>query len=1801
MRECVLITGATGFIGSEFLRRILLWDSICEVVVLVRSQELKTASQRFSALCQDILPQEEVRKSVLTRITFYDSQLSENHLGLSLSDYHSLSLRLTDIYHLAADVRFDLELSQARSSNVKSTQMLLELAKEASKTGNFRRFHYLSTFTTARVENCAGAYEVPPNLSRSFKNTYEQTKAESEDFLLTHSAGIPVTIYRASMVGGDSTTGWTSKLDSFYLGVRLFLYDMIGKVSIMPVPQGGVIDAVTVDFVANVLFSLGKKESLKPRRNDNPFPSATIYHLTAGDQAISIAQGLRDSAQVLLKHLHDNKLPVPSIPDFIEVDQLDTQQFSNFLKTATSEEKEYLDFFEKLLPYAFDKCVYDNRELRKALKGTGIKPTGILKCLPELVDFCIRTQWGKIKEPRPPLGSPPFESSSLASDLPSTSTSEPIAIIGMGGLFPGAANLKEFARNLKEERVVLSEMHWSPWEAEFFAGNTSLNSVKNSQPLRAFQKIGGSISELAFDPMHFKIPPRTALAMDRIQKMVLLATEQAMAGVEISASNKNKAGMVLGYSSAQLQNDYLHNDSMAWALIRRLLQEEPLDSASYLKQDDLLRFDALMANSSPPCSEDSISGSLINVAVGRVMSHFDFHGPGYVVNSGDSSSIAAIEHAVDLLKTGEADLMIAGGAHALLDPIQWLCLFAEEKLSSGLPRPFSPNADGTVPSEGAGVLVLKRLSDALRDHDPILGLIRGLGRASGGQLPVVNETSSESIVTAMKQAFMNAESSPERIHHLEANGSAIQAEDRAELQAIQEVYGVENLQLGLLRSKMGHLSGAAGAAACIKTLLSFQQGTWFPEDPPDSELGLSVCRGVTPFNPQRLELPIQVGITSFGEWGQAYHLILEKWDPQLWPGQLNFIPIKKLLDLPIAIVSLGAILPGSQNSEEFWDNMIQKRSFVSEIQEPLWCGHREVFFQAKCTPQFGDNPEQNFTRTLDGDPDAANKSYGALGAFASGPESFDMLLGIPPLTVTKMDRLQKQFLASALQSMEGCSQNRMGPERIIIGESKSCNSATWTLALQISLMKFEFFLSQTASKIDTQIEAEAKVEAKAEAEARAGSFSRQAKADLISRLSRQLHLNSRQPDEDSWGSTIFSSAVARLAKAWNLKGGFCVIDAACASSLAAISAAVRELQLRKQDCVLSGGVGVSLTAGCNILFAKCFALSSTGSKPFDRQADGIVLGEGSATFVLKRLEDAIAAKDSIRAVIRSVGSSSDGKGHSMMAPSASGQAIAIRRALGAAQVGREQIQLIECHATGTKVGDESEIAALSEVFGDHTTLKVGSVKSQIGHTIGAAGAAGLLKVVLGLEKKIFPPMLLQNGLDPALQLQARGFDLVTNAHPWPEPSSRSGSRSGSRYDDSMPSSNGKRRAGVSAFGFGGTNWHLIVEEGPEIPKAVSPMQMKNKRMTNKRGKVVFLFPGHGSPYPDMSRRLYDRFPVFRSVLKEANEVIQPILGESIEKLIFTKFTQREKIRQNLLRTDIVQPVLLTMDIAYYRLARDFGLKPDLFLGHSVGEFAAAVASGILSFEEALLAIYHRGQIFREHQLAGRDTGKMVAVSCSSERALEILVRNCRNTGLFKGEGLERSEVSFAPMNSFDPINTDGIAVAIKNSPNQTVLSGPSAAIQQMGLLFGRAGIDSHLLPVEVGWHSPLALSLGAKAAKELFATLDVKSPRVPVMGNLDQNYYLPKGEGEGGGKGVELFPTQLVKQIGQQMDFSACIDRLYRDGARVFLEVGPKTVLSQFIPEILGKRPHRALSCDREIERFRNLPEEVTLATKTIC
>lgn len=672
-----------------------------------------------------------------------------------------------------------------------------------------------------------------------------------------------------------------------------------------------------------------------------------------------------------------------------------------------------------------------------------------------------------------------------------------------------------------------------------------------------------------------------------------------------------------------------------------------------------------------------------------------------------------------------------------------------------------------------------------------------------------------------------------------------------------------------------------------------------------------------------------------------------------------------------------------------------------------------------------------------------------------------------------------------------------------------------------------------------------------------------------------------------------SMASGRLSYVLGLQGPSITLDTACSSSLVAVHLACQSLRRRECKLALAGGVNVILTPDMFIALSKASMLARDGRcKTFDASADGYARGEGCGVVVLKRLSDALADGDRILALIRGSAINQDGPSSGLTAPNGPAQTSVIRDALMDGGIAPEQVSYLETHGTGTALGDPIEVQALAAAYGGSRThsnpLLIGALKSNIGHLEGAAGIAGLIKLVLAIQNREIPPSLHVNKLNPFIPWQELSVKVTTELTPWEVTGEA-------------------RMAGLSSFGFSGTNAHLVVQEAPLSQAARSEMErprhllalsapteevlsglagkyrehfeshvgddigdvcytanagrahwphraaivaeseaelrakladlisghampagiFKGRNEVSDGIKPVFLFTGQGSQFAGMGSELYETQPAFRMMLERCNEILQDELHPSLVSVLYGEPGQTSLLNE----TEFTQPALFSLEYALAQLWLSWGILPSAAMGHSIGEYVAACIAGVFSLEDGLKLVAARGRLMREKC----EKGIMAAVAAEEELIASEL------------EGY-RSDVSIAAL----------------NGPANTVISGRREAIDELLTKFASLGIKGKRLIVSHAFHSPLMEAMlddfGRVAAKVKY-----NPPQIPLISNISGQVASPQEMADAG---------YWVRHVREAVNFSGSMKTLQERGCRVFLELGPAPTLSgmgaKCLPEGFG-------------------------------
>jgi acyl transferase domain-containing protein len=654
----------------------------------------------------------------------------------------------------------------------------------------------------------------------------------------------------------------------------------------------------------------------------------------------------------------------------------------------------------------------------------------------------------------------------------------------------------------------------------------------------------------------------------------------------------------------------------------------------------------------------------------------------------------------------------------------------------------------------------------------------------------------------------------------------------------------------------------------------------------------------------------------------------------------------------------------------------------------------------------------------------------------------------------------------------------------------------------------------------------------------------------------------------------------RVSYKLNLKGPSFDVQTACSTSLVAVHLACQSLLSGECDMALAGGVSVSVPQRAGYLFQEGGTYSPDGHcRAFDARAQGTVGSNGVGIVVLKRLADALAEGDSIRAVIKGSAVNNDGSAKvGFTAPSVDGQAAAIARALDMAEVHPDSVSYVETHGTSTTLGDPIEIAGLTQAFRGRTDRKsfcaLGSVKTNIGHANAGSGVAGLIKTVLALQRRLLPPSLNFERPNPNIDFANSPFYVNVGLVEWPEGPT-------------------PRRAGVNSFGMGGTNVHLVLEEAPSSEDAVQTrpwqlmvlsakrgtaleaatarlrehldqnrdlgpadvaytLQVGRKRFAHRRfvvcrdlpdalaalddprrvvtevqeareRPVVFMFPGQGAQYVGMGRELYRDEPVFRQHVDRAAELLMPHLGRDLREVIYPR-SEAAPADDQLKQTFLTQPALFVVEHALAQLWMSWGVRPAAMIGHSIGEYVAACLAGVFSLPDALALVAARGRLMQ-----GLPKGAMLAVPLSV------------------------AEV--------EPLLTRGVSVAAINEEGAAVVSGPPEAVAELEGQLEAKGVAGQRLHTSHAFHSAMMDAILAPF-RELVGRTERRPPQIPYVSNLTGTWITAAEATD---------PVYWARHLRETVRFAAGIRELRGQPERVLLEVGPGRTLSTLAGRARGQ------------------------------
>ncbi len=868
---------------------------------------------------------------------------------------------------------------------------------------------------------------------------------------------------------------------------------------------------------------------------------------------------------------------------------------------------------------------------------------------------------------------------------------------------------------------------------------------------------------------------------------------------------------------------------------------------------------------------------------------------------------------------------------------------------------------------------------------------------------------------------------------------------------------------------------------------------------------------------------------------------------------------------PIAIVGMAGHLPAAADLVEYWSNILRRKDCIEEVPEDRWPSH--LFY--------------------DTNPKATDRSISKWGGFMPPIRLDPMAYGIPPATLASVEPVHLMLLEVARKALADAGYDRRPFPRESTAVILGLGSGTWDLG--------QSYLTRCLMELE---------------------LNRVPGLDPATREQIMDHIRRTLPDltEDSFPGILGNVAAGRVANRFNLGGPNYTVDAACASSLAALESGLQTLWQGASDVALVGAAEAGQSIFSFLLFSKTGALSPRGRcRPFDATADGIATSDGVGMLVLKRLADAERDGDRIYSVIRSIGSASDGREKSLTAPAVRGQTRAVNRAYAGLDFAPNAVELVEAHGTGTVVGDRTELETLRTVFqaggARPQSCALGSVKSQIGHTKSTAGIAGLLKVSMALHQRVLPPTLVDDAA-PALRDRSIPLYLNTRARPW-------------FHGDDSP-----RRAAVSAFGFGGTNFHVVLEEYGNHAAALT-----------ERPAELFVFRGPGRAELAAALRALDL------QLAECPQVRSKQLAEALRA---EAAKQRGSCRLAIVAKD-VRSLRAQLVVAADKLQKHEPFSPSdpIFFGEAsvdgrvaflfpgqgsqylnmmdelalafplvreVFERADEVLKGVLpsrltevvfpppayapaeetakskvlnqtwfaqpalgAADYAMYALLQAAGIEPE-MVAGHSYGEYVALCAAGALSFADLIRISEQRGrvVQETQGTEAVQMVAVQSDAKTVSNllakVSGVAIAGINAPNQTIVGGRRDPVAAFLKTLDSAGIRCDKLVMSAGFHIPEAQPAADQFAVPL-AGVELRPPALPVYSNLQAARYPDN---------IHEIRTILLKQLTQPLHFQEEVEAMYAAGVRVFVEAGPGQVLTGLVRRILGDRPATALATNRK-------------------
>lgn len=864
----------------------------------------------------------------------------------------------------------------------------------------------------------------------------------------------------------------------------------------------------------------------------------------------------------------------------------------------------------------------------------------------------------------------------------------------------------------------------------------------------------------------------------------------------------------------------------------------------------------------------------------------------------------------------------------------------------------------------------------------------------------------------------------------------------------------------------------------------------------------------------------------------------------------------RLSQTPIAIVGMASVFADAKSLDDYWDNIVEGIDSIRDIPKDRW----------------------NIDDYYDQDPTASDKTYCKRGGFIPEIDFDPMEFGLPPTILELTDIAQLLSLVVAREVLKDAgliNQKDRDNVGIVLGVGGGQKQITaLTSRLQAPILKKVLAASGINDK-DSEV--------------------------IIDKFKKAYI----PWEENSFPGMLGNVIAGRIANRFNFGGTNCVVDAACAGSLAAVKLAINDLLDYRSDVMISGGVCCDNSPFMYLSFSKTPAFTTDDKiKPFDKDSKGMMVGEGIGMLAFKRLSDAERDGDKIYAVLKGIGSSSDGRFKSIYAPRSEGQAKALKRAYEDANISPQTMGMIEAHGTGTKAGDAGEFAGLSQIFKPHEQdgqhIALGSVKSQIGHTKAAAGAAGLIKSALALYHKVLPPTINVTTPHPELNIEDSAFYINSQARPW------------------LPRLDGEpRRAGVSSFGFGGTNFHVVLEEYqhnyPLLAKKKQPQSLfvdaetKEALMVKLKTMQQQFADDENAFYQYLKNQKSPALPVSLGFVAKDAASAQQQIALALAALVSEKRPQsltsgvyfNHKLPPSKLKIGglfsgqgsqylnmgstllINRPSFQTHLAAFdqaFAAVHQKRLSDAIFPQPAFDEQTLSAQTKTLTQTEqaqpaigcmskALFSLFESAGLQLD-SVAGHSFGELTALWAAKVISNEDFTRLAVARGHSMRQQADKDAgTMLAVMADQQQVSEiiaeiEEVKIANFNAPKQVVIAGKTEAIVKAKKAFQQKKIRSVDLPVSAAFHTELVEHAAIPFKAEIDNTLFNKA-KIKVFANKTASPY-PEN--------IDDMKQVLAEQLLAPVNFKQLIEQQYQDGIRIFIEFGPKQTLTQLAKKILADK-----------------------------